>query len=55
MIIKKPWDNRHGIRSSSKPFTHRTLEERAKEYGGKLGVYEEMDFGEPVGREERIE
>ena len=30
---------------------HRTLEERAKEYGGKLGPYEEFDWGEPVGRE----
>ena len=30
---------------------YRTLEERAKEYGGKLGPYEEFDWGEPVGRE----
>ena len=30
---------------------HRTLEERAKEYGGKLGPYEEFDWGTPVGRE----
>jgi antitoxin MazE len=30
---------------------HRTLEERAKEYGGKLGPYEEFNWGEPVGRE----
>ena len=30
---------------------HRTLEERAKKYGGKLGPYEEYDWGEPVGRE----
>ena len=30
---------------------HRTLEERAKEYDGKLGPYEELDWGEPVGRE----
>ncbi len=30
---------------------HRTLEERAQEYGGKLGPYEEFDWGEPVGRE----
>jgi antitoxin MazE len=30
---------------------HITLEERAKEYGGKLGPYEEFDWGEPVGRE----
>ena len=30
---------------------HKTLEERAKEYGGKLGTYEEYDWGYPVGRE----
>lgn len=30
---------------------HRTLEERAREYGGKVGPYEEFDWGEPVGRE----
>lgn len=34
-----------------KQFSHKTLEMRAEEYGGKLGPYEEMDFGEPVGRE----
>ena len=30
---------------------HRTLEERAEEYGGKIGHYEEFDWSEPVGRE----
>lgn len=30
---------------------HRTLEERAKEFGGRLGPYEEFDWGEPEGRE----
>ncbi len=30
---------------------HRTLEERAKEFGGRLGPYEEFDWGEPKGRE----
>ncbi|MBR1899547.1 MAG: AbrB/MazE/SpoVT family DNA-binding domain-containing protein [Lachnospiraceae bacterium] len=30
---------------------HRTLEERAAEYGGLLGPYERIDWGEPVGRE----
>lgn len=30
---------------------HRTLEERAKEFGGKLGPYEEFDWGDPEGRE----
>lgn len=34
-----------------KQFTHKTLEQRAEEYGGKLGPYTEMNFGEPVGRE----
>ena len=34
-----------------KAYKHKTLEERAKEYGGKLGPYEEFDWGEPVGRE----
>ena len=30
---------------------HRTLEERAEEYGGKLGPYEEFEWPESVGRE----
>ena len=30
---------------------HQTLEERAAAYGGKLGPYEEYDWGEAVGRE----
>jgi antitoxin MazE len=34
-----------------KPFRHRTLEERAAEFGGKLSLDGEFDFGEPVGRE----
>lgn len=34
-----------------KAFRHRTLEERAADFGGKLGPYEEYDWGEPVGRE----
>ena len=34
-----------------KAYKHKTLEERAEEYGGKLGPYEEFDWGEPVGRE----
>ena len=32
-------------------FRHRTLEERAEAYGGKLGPYTEYDWGEPQGRE----
>ncbi len=30
---------------------HRTLEERAKAFGGKLGPYNEFDWGEPEGDE----
>lgn len=30
---------------------HRTLEERAKSFDGKLGPYEEFDWGDPIGRE----
>lgn len=34
-----------------KPFRHKTLEERAAEYDGKLMLDGEYDWGEPVGRE----
>ena len=34
-----------------KTFRHRSLEERAAAYGGKLGPYTEYDWGEPEGRE----
>ena len=34
-----------------KVFAHRTLEERAAAFGGKIGPCEEFDWGEPVGRE----
>ena len=30
-----------------KKFRHKTLKERMDEYGGKLELVEEMDFGEP--------
>ncbi len=36
----------------SKTFKHKTLEERAEEFDGKLGPYEELDWGDPAGREE---
>ncbi len=36
----------------SKTFKHKTLEERAEEFDGKLGPYEEFDWGDPAGREE---
>ena len=35
----------------TKPFRHKTLEERAAEYGGDLMLDGEHDWGEPVGRE----
>ncbi len=34
-----------------KTFKHKTLEERAAEFGGKLNLDGEGDWGEPVGRE----
>ena len=34
-----------------KPFRHKTLEERAMEFDGKLMLDGEYDWGEPVGRE----
>ncbi|MCR5271766.1 MAG: AbrB/MazE/SpoVT family DNA-binding domain-containing protein [Lachnospiraceae bacterium] len=34
-----------------KPFRHKSLEERAAEYGGQLNLDGEADWGEPVGRE----
>ncbi len=34
-----------------KDIRHRTLEERAAEFGGKIGPYTEFDWGEPIGRE----
>lgn len=34
-----------------KPFRHKTLEERAAEFGGKLALDGEYDWGEAVGRE----
>ena len=35
----------------SKTFKHKTLEERAAEFSGKIGPYEEFEWGDPVGRE----
>jgi len=34
-----------------KSFRHKTLEERAAEFDGKLNLDGEYDWGEPVGRE----
>ena len=35
----------------SVPFQHKTLEERAAAYAGRLGLDGEFDWGKPVGRE----
>ncbi len=40
-----------GIITLTKAFRHKTLEERAAEYDGKLNLDGEYDWGEPVGRE----
>lgn len=40
-----------GVITLTKPFRHKTLEERASEYNGRLMLDGEYDFGEPVGRE----
>ena len=41
----------NGVITLMKPFHHKTLEERAAEYDGKLMLDGEYDWGEPVGRE----
>ena len=41
----------NGVIMLVKTFRHKTLEERAAEYGGKLDFDGEFDWGEPVGRE----
>lgn len=40
-----------GVITLAKSFRHKTLEERASEYNGRLMLDGEYDFGEPVGRE----
>ena len=40
-----------GVITLAKPFRHKTLEERAAEFDGKLMLDGEYDWGEPVGRE----
>ena len=40
-----------GMITLVKPFRHKTLEERAEQYGGKLNLNGEYDWGERVGRE----
>ena len=41
----------NGVIILTKPFRHKTLEERAAEFDGKLMLDGEYDWGEPVGRE----
>ena len=35
----------------AKPYRHKTLEERAEEFEGRLGLDGEFDWGDPMGRE----
>ena len=41
----------NGVITLTKPFRHKTLEERAAEFEGKLMLDGEYDWGEPVGKE----
>ncbi len=41
----------NGVIMLVKPFRHKTLEERAAEYGGHLDLDGEFDWGEKAGRE----
>ena len=41
----------NGVITLAKPFRHKTLEERAAEFDGKLMLDGEYDWGEPLGRE----
>ena len=41
----------NGVITLVKPNRHKTLEERAADYDGKLMLDGEYDWGEPVGRE----
>lgn len=40
-----------GVITLAKSFRHKTLEERAAEFGGKMVLDGEYDWGESVGRE----
>lgn len=42
----------NGIITLTKPFRHKTLEERAAEFDGSLNLDGEYDWGDPVGKEE---
>ena len=41
----------NGIIMLAKPFRHKSLEERAAEFNGKLNLDGEYDWGESLGRE----
>ena len=41
----------NGVITLVKPFRHKTLEERAAEFDGKLMLDGEYSWGEPMGRE----
>lgn len=41
----------NGVITLAKSFRHKTLEERAAEFDGKLMLDGEYNWGEPVGRE----
>ena len=41
----------NGTITLSKPFRHKTLEERAAEFDGNLMLSDEYDWGTPVGKE----
>lgn len=41
----------NGVITLAKAFQHKTLEERAAEFGGNLNLDGEYDWGEPMGRE----
>ena len=41
----------NGVIMLAKPLRHKTLEERAAEFGGKLDLDGEFNWGEPEGRE----
>ena len=45
------WENSQETLPLVEELRHRTLEERAEDFGGKLGPYTEYDWGDPVGRE----
>ena len=40
-----------GMITLTKPYRHKTLEERAAEFDGELKLDGEYDWGEPLGRE----